>query len=30
MEYVWRASPTLGASAQIFAGANLGGSYGPP
>ena len=28
--YVWRASPTLGASAQIFAGANLGGSYGPP
>lgn len=30
MEYVWRASPTLGPSAQIFAGANLGGSYGPP
>ena len=29
MEYVWRASPTLGASAQILAGANLGGSYGP-
>ena len=25
MEYVWRASPTLGASAQILAGANLGG-----
>jgi hypothetical protein len=26
MEYVWRASPTLGTSAEIFAGANLGGS----
>ena len=26
MEYVWRASPTLGNRAQIFAGANLGGS----
>lgn len=30
MEMVWRASKSLGASAQVFAGAFQSGNYGPP
>ena len=30
LEFLWRASPSLGASAQVFAGAFASGSYGPP
>lgn len=27
---VWRASPSLGADAEVFTGAFLEGNYGPP
>ena len=30
MEMVWRASPSLGADAEVFTGAFLDGNYGPP
>jgi alpha-mannosidase len=30
LEFLWRASPSFGASAQVFAGAFASGSYGPP
>lgn len=30
MEMVWRASPSLGAAAQVFTGAFQSGNYGPP
>ena len=30
LEFVWRASASLGASAQIFSGAFQSGNYGPP
>jgi len=30
MEFVWRASPSLGPDAQVFTGAFTGGLYGPP
>ena len=30
MEMIWRASPSLGAAAQVFAGAFQSGNYGPP
>jgi len=30
MEFVWRASPSLGQSAQVFTGAFQNGNYGPP
>ena len=30
LEFLWQASPSFGASAQVFAGAFASGSYGPP
>jgi alpha-mannosidase len=30
LEFLWRSSPSFGASAQVFAGAFASGSYGPP
>ena len=30
LEFIWRASPSLGASAQVFTGAFQSGNYGPP
>ncbi len=30
MEFVWRASPSLGRDAQVFTGAFYSGNYGPP
>jgi len=30
LEFIWRASPSLGEDAQVFAGAFQSGNYGPP
>lgn len=30
MEFIWRASPSYGANAQVFTGAFQNGNYGPP